>query len=108
MALNKTHQTVAEFFESRGLKVYGKTKDGFANGYDLMVADGDRIYSVEVKKIRSSAKTYKIDVLPTQKGSDLIAVVTDRSTVMVFPTSLIINKISKRGTVSLGGIVGKL
>lgn len=103
----RSHGIAAKFFESKGFKVLGKKKDGSSNGLDLVISKGDEFSTVEVKAIRHDGSSYRIDLLPTQQGVDLIAIVTKRGAVMVLPMGLF-QIGNKRRSVSLGNVVGGL
>lgn len=102
-----SHGIVARFFEARGFTVHGQRKDGKAKGIDQMITKDDKFSSVEVKAIRHDGKSYRIDILPTQQGIDLIAIVTKHGAVMVLPMGLF-QIGNKRRSVSLGSVVGGL
>ena len=101
-----SHALVAAFFEGRGFTVFGKRKKISANGFDLMASKGDDIVSIEVKRIRFSSRTYRINLLPTQRKADILALVSDSGTVMPIPMSLVVAK--KGQTICLGGWIGDL
>jgi Holliday junction resolvase len=106
----KSHKLVAEYFEQRGFNVIGKSKHMFHSGHDLYAVKNDRLISIEVKRIRTSARTDKVEILKAQFQADLLAIVTKQDTVLIMPMSLVRhrNNNSKTACLSLGTLVGLL
>lgn len=100
----KSVETAAKYFESCGFTVLGKQRNISANGVDLHIVRDGRVFSVEVKTVSKSTRSYRVKGCHKPDSNDYIAMVYG-SNVIVQPMDDHIRLCSKDGTRAVSKLI---